>query len=189
MLLLALPLHVAVRAAGDSAVGWEVALRVRALVALRAERVVYRSGGGATPVPPAPSVGREPAEPPSAPRPPGRAARARRALEARLKRALLRIEVLEHVLRSRALRVARPEGWLALGCADPAETGQLFGWLCAVAALVDPGGAVRLAPLWTFEDRLAGELTLDLRIVPLRLAGAVVAALAVRPHAARRAAA
>lgn len=189
MLLLALPLHVAVCASGDSAVGWEVVLRVRALLALRTERVVRRSGGAAPSVPSAASA--PPAEPgPAAPAAAQRpAGRARRALRARLRRSLLRIEVLERVLASRALRIARPRGWLVFGSADPAETGQAFGWACAVAALVDPGGAVRLAPLWTFEDRVAGELTLDLRIVPLRLAGAVVAALAARPGAVRRAAA
>ncbi|MEW6271715.1 MAG: hypothetical protein AB1689_20720, partial [Thermodesulfobacteriota bacterium] len=89
-------------------------------------------------------------------------------------------------LERRAVRIERPRGRVELALGDPAQTGRAYGLACAVAALADPAGAVRIAPLWTVEDWLAADLTLGARVHPLRLA--LVAAgrwLRRRPSTAR----
>lgn len=100
----------------------------------------------------------------------------RQAWRDRLRSRVVRLDVLLRLLRRRAVRVERPRGFIEYALADPAETGMVFGAVCAVASLADPDGDVAIAPLWGCEDFVAIDLTLEARIRLARVLAVVVPA-------------
>lgn len=170
-----LPVLLAVNVAGDLAAGFTISLRYRALGLLRGARVLRRPR---PPAPPAPATTPAAADgatttgvahrsgPPAAAEGTGHAAGAR----SRLYLVAERVRLAQRLLRSGAVRIARPRGWLEFALADPGETGRAFGFACALATLADPDGTVELRPLWTTADWLGADLALDARVIPLRVA-------------------
>jgi len=178
-----LPLRLALAVAGDLARGFTIVLRLRALWLLRVTRVLRMPQASAAPAAgttttttttsttpeanaaPPPAAASAPV-PPAAPREaPEQHSRAR----ARLPALAARLRLAERLLRSGAVRIERPRGWLAFALADPGETGRAFGLACALAPLADPHGAIEVRPLWTETDELRADLSVEARVVPLRV--------------------
>jgi len=164
---LLLPVLLALRVAGDLHAGMTISLRYRVLLVVSGTRVL-RTPRRASASPAAAS-----ADPASGPGP-GHSRGARgRALWTQL-------ELAQRVLRSRAVRVARPQGWLEFALGDVAETGRLYGFACMLAALVDPEGGLEILPLWNAEEWLAADLSLRARVHPLLLAVVLIRARLAR---------
>lgn len=191
-----LPLRLALEIAGDLASGFSVVLRYRALGLLRGTRVLRAWYPAASPPAGTPPPDEPPpiASPPPA-RQPSAGARGRTGASghaagptarARLDVLGARVRLAERLLRSGAVRIERPRGWLAFALADPAETGRAFGFACALATLADPRRGVELRPLWSEIDRLDAELAVEARVLPLRvLLDTGLARLAERRRGAR----
>lgn len=170
LLALLLPARLTLHVAGDPTHGFAIDLRWRVLVVhgrrvLRApaRAAATRDGAGDAPTPAAPTAtARTPAAPAARP--------TRPSARERLREVERWLDVARRVLRSGALRIDGAHGRIELALGDVGETGRAFGWLCALATLVDPRGAVAIVPLWDRKDDLALDLSLDVRAYPLRLA-------------------
>ena len=166
--MLLIPVVVALHVAGDSAAGFAIDARIRILGIVRIRRRLR--GGAASAAPATASVAPRPATVPAASS--GATASASDHIarwRARARHLLERLALVRRVLERGAVRIVHPSGWLDYALGDVAETGQLYGFVCASRVLVDPEGAVTVTPLWTASDWLAADLTLAARIHPLRL--------------------
>jgi len=171
---LLVPVVVAVHVAGDSSAGFAVDTRIRVLgiVRIRRRKAAAPAPSTASPAAAPPSTVARPRDPTSpSPAEASATSRARGASwQQRARRLRDRAALLRHAFERRIVRIDHPSGWIEYALEDVAETGQLYGFVCATSVLVDPQGAVGVTPLWTATDWLAADLTLALRVQPLRLA-------------------
>jgi hypothetical protein len=177
LLLLLTPARVVLRVAGDLASGIEVTLSWRLLVLRGGRRrrlTLAQPGAGTAAVAEAPrqklatgaSTGAA-RTPRAATRDPSRdtSSGARHDHLAELERVIM---LVQNLAARRAVRITGAGGWLEFALTDVGETGRAFGFVCALATLIDPAGRLELRPRWDTEEWLAADLTLEARVYPLR---------------------
>jgi hypothetical protein len=184
--VLLLPIEVALHVAGDSEAGFAIDARIRLLGVVRIRRQLR--AGGRSAASSTSSGAPHPATPPaSGSRVAAAAADRFTHWRERARHLLDRLALVRRVLENGIVRIVEPRGWLEYALADVAETGRLYGFVCASSVLVDPDGAVTVTPLWTASDWLAADLTLAARVDPLRLGFAIAAERLARRRGLRAA--